>query len=182
VESVKEKEGRAKISWESGSMTMDIPSRKSIFFIIFIGVWLVMWGFGAAAAISTILQGRGSGPNAFMIFWLTGWTFGGIYALLLWLWNIFGNEIVTVNSLYLKISTGIGKLRYNRQYDMNQVKKLRVVSMPIRTWNQEDFMPFRSGRISFDYGMRTYRFATGIDEAEAAYIIDLFKSRGLIRE
>jgi hypothetical protein len=180
METVKAKKGRAKISWESGSLQMEIPSRKSIF-ILFLIVWLAGWAFGEISVGSNIMQKKSMGLNPFMIVWLIGWTVAGLFAFTILAWNLFGSEILTANSISLKISIGIGKLRYNRQYDMSQVNKMRVVPKPPVFMNQEEFMHFRSGRISFDYGMRTYRFASGIDEAEADYIIGLFKDRGLLR-
>ena len=76
---------------------------------------------------------------------------------------------------------GIGALRYSRQYHADQIKNIKVIPRSTVGGNREDLMPFRFGRISFDYGMRTYRFANGIDEAEAEYIIGLFKTEGFLK-
>ena len=35
----------------------------------------------------------------------------------------------------------------------------------------------RAGSISFDHGARTHRFAIGLDEAEAAMIVDYLRKR-----
>jgi len=39
-----------------------------------------------------------------------------------------------------------------------------------------------SGTIRFDYGLQTVKFAAGIDEAEAKFIVDKLKERHLLTE
>ena len=82
---------RSKVNQLGDRTEIIIPSRKRIFTTIFIGLWLIAWLFGMVL-VTTVLFGDYLGlninevnnstpqqpPNAFLIFWLCGWTIGGI--------------------------------------------------------------------------------------------------------
>jgi hypothetical protein len=38
---------------------------------------------------------------------------------------------------------------------------------------------FNSGRFAFDYELKTVKFASGIGEEEAVYLLKLFKKKGI---
>jgi hypothetical protein len=110
--------------------------------------------------------------------WLVLWTIGGLFATFVWLWNLAGKEIVTLDDEALAIRYAIGPAGWTRRFDRAEVRDLRV--------SQSASMDFRSafgwwlggsGTIAFDYGARTYRFARGIDEAEAKQVVAEFWRR-----
>jgi hypothetical protein len=38
---------------------------------------------------------------------------------------------------------------------------------------------FVGGRLAFDYELKTVKFASGIDEEEAGYLLDVFNKKGI---
>jgi hypothetical protein len=86
--------GKAKIENSIGSLKISIPSKKNWFALIFGTVWLGGWYFGFKSASSILLSGgeENIGANGFMLFWLIGWTVGGVAIISILLWGYFGQE------------------------------------------------------------------------------------------
>jgi hypothetical protein len=66
----------------------------------------------------------------------------------------------------------------SNEYDLPSVKNLRIA---FTLANTNLTIPAQSfgggGSIAFDYGAKTFRFGGGLDDAEAAHLIDVLKSR-----
>ncbi|MFL5739909.1 MAG: hypothetical protein ACJ75B_06805, partial [Flavisolibacter sp.] len=123
----------------------------------------------------------------FVLFWLIGWTVGGFFALRTFLWILHGKEIITVGSNSLQIDKKGLLLFKPKEYDLREVKNIRVQEDNIGFngifGRRNDFSAFNSGgTIRFDYGLQTVKFAGGMDEAEARFIIDKLKERRLITD
>lgn len=184
-------QGVATIQDNITNLQIIIPSRKNWFIIIFLGAWLCMWLMGevfVSAIVGRSFFGHGHNPaGLFIVFWLAAWTAGGFMAFRFFLWCIAGKEIVTVGQGTMRIEKKGGLFMKPKTYDLNEVKSIRV---------QDDvpdsmgpFGGFRSnglgrmysgGIIRFDYGLKTVKFAGGIDEAEAKYILEKLKARHLV--
>jgi hypothetical protein len=170
---------RSRIEEGSGGLRIVIPSRGNWFAFLFLTAWLGGWVFGEVAAISSLLgvgpmrgSRGGGGPGAFLAFWLLGWTVGGAVALYAWIWILAGREIVRLDGQTLAISREPIGLPRNREFDWGQIRNLRVsLSRDPRSALLEP------GTIAFDYGAKTYRFGNGLDEAEAAMLIDEVRQR-----
>ena len=69
-------------------------------------------------------------------------------------------------------------LPLRKEYDLQHVRNLRVVPFDASIWSGRDsFGGMRGGPLAFDYGAKTVRFGTGIDEAEARMILDSIRTR-----
>lgn len=153
---------------------IEIPSDKNVLALVFFSAWMVAWAAGERSAIRTVFgHGTPAGINLFMLGWLAMWTLGGVWVVRAILWMGFGREIVRVHHDELTLSSTIFGLGKSREYDLAQVKRLRVA--PDTT--QPNARAFRAmypagGLISFDYGAETVRFGGAIDEAEAALIVE----------
>jgi hypothetical protein len=139
------------------------------------------WCAGEFFAIRTLLEpSKNDNPvNLFMLIWLTGWTFGGFTVLRLILWNLWGREVVTIGNGRIKLDKK-GAIFYGaKSYDLNEAKDFRVFDdgnndSQFAFGNQRKNNPFTldtGGMIRFDYGLKTIKFAAGIDEAEAKFIL-----------
>lgn len=155
-----------------------IPSKGSWFKVLFLSVWLCGWAAGEVTVAATLLgllpSARGSpglGARAFLLFWLTLWTFGGAAAINVWVWNVCGKEIVLLDGTTLSLSRRPIPLPKDRRFDWAQVRALRVSPSPRRPNN------VYSGVVAFDYGAETVRFGDGLDEAEAQMVIDHLQTR-----
>jgi hypothetical protein len=160
-------------------LVINIPAAKNWFLILFIGFWLCGWAFGEVSVIRQLATGKAHGAGLFLIAWLGGWTVGGCFCISMWLWSVAGHEIVSLTPTSLAIRQDILGFGRSREYDLPSVKNLRIDDTPINSRSSEGFSlptPF-GGKIAFDYGAKTFRFGSGVGEAEASHLIELLKSR-----
>ena len=121
----------------------------------------------------------------FLIAWLGAWTVGGAFAIFMWLWNVFGKEVVLVNGLSLMTSRQIGNYGRTKEFALDQIRDLRASQPAFNPGNFSSGLQFwglGGGSIAFDYGARTYRFGTSLDEAEAKHIVRAIKARFKIQD
>jgi len=142
--------------------------------------------FGETSVSGNIFRGNFSGANAFEIFWLCGWTIGGIFALNMLLWNLIGKEIITVFPSAITIRRTGSIFFSNKTYDLNEAKHFRAEQNYYQNnyWGNRstnDFFGQNNGTIKFEYGLKTIKFGDGIDEAEANYILKQLRDKKLIQ-
>jgi hypothetical protein len=176
--------GRAVIREEASGVQIIIPQKWSaakVFIGLFLLAWLGGWVFGETSAIGS-LTGHitNSGSESFLLFWLIAWTIGGIAIICFLFWMLFRREIMTITSDILTIDDKVLGIGRTRRYSVLDIKNLRVVRQANSGYPYQTFSfatQFNQGVLAFDYGMRTIRFATGIDEAEGGYILDFIKKK-----
>ena len=182
--------GRSTILDNISDIQIIIPAKKNWFVIIFLGAWLCAWCGGEIGVLSFVIKGvvfRHQPGVLFILVWLVAWSVGGVFAFRFFLWSIKGKEIITVGQGTLMIDKRAALFFKPKTYDLNEVRSIRI---------QEDNSFYGSsgrrygsynalnagGTIRFDYGLQTVKFAAGIDEAEAKYIIQQLKDRRLLTE
>jgi len=163
-------------------LSFRIPPKRNIFIVGFLGLWLCGWVFGEIMGSATLFTQAVKEPAgaAFMLFWLCGWTVGGAFTLYVWLWQIKGCEVITISPTSLSIKREIFGYGPTKHYDVSEFRQFRVAPL---TYNPTDFrtgMAFwgiGGGTLAFDYGFKTFRFGSGIDEAEGRIILQTITSR-----
>jgi hypothetical protein len=155
-------------------LSASIPAWRNWFVVLFLCVWLSGWTFsGVSAGRSFVKPGD---DQLFEVLWLGGWLLGELFALSIITWQLAGKEEISISELRLvhRVSAfGIGR---TREFATAQVEDTRVKRQPIWPWfNQQSWVPpwFGTGygTLAFDYGAKTYLMGTGLEEAEAKYII-----------
>jgi len=154
-------------------LNITIPQAKgmarwgtSAFLLFWLGGWALGEGFAIWALIGTFSGGRTDGglPGfgaVFLLVWLAFWTFGGLAAGLKVIGLLFGRDEITATTDELTIhSRPIGR---PKQYIAHEVKDLRVDDT--------------TNSIKFDYGAKTVRFGSGLEEAELKQIAELLRAR-----
>ncbi len=168
-----------------GGLRIVIPARRRWFVTAFLLVWLCGWAFGEAAALWKVVTeapaiARNFGPSLFLIVWLLGWTVGGVFALTMAAWSVAGREVVSLSGATLAVrreAFGIGR---TSEYDSGAVRNVRVAAQP---YDPSDFRSglrfwgLGGGPIAFDYGAATHRFGAGVEEAEAAELVQALRDR-----
>jgi len=180
-------QGNATIEDNFSNLKVTIPARRNGAVIAFLIIWLCGWCLGeftVLGAITGIL--KGSTPSPFLSVWLVGWTVGGFFAFNVLIWNLKGKEIITVETDTLTIEKKATLFFKPKSYDLNEVKNIRVdETVPDNGFLQRRnaMEAFTStGVIRFDYGMRTVKFAGGVDAAEAKFILQKLNERHLLSE
>ena len=181
-------QGRATIQDDVTHVQITIPAKKNWFVIIFMCVWLCGWLMGEVSVLGMGIFGAGKNPaSLFLLVWLVAWTFGGLFAMRGLLWNLRGKEIITVGQGILGIEKKGAPFFKAKEYDLNQVKNFRVQETNDysgafgRRYDSAGAFG-QGGTLKFDYGLKTVRFGSGLDEAEARYIIQQLESRRLLTE
>jgi len=170
---------RATISEEPDGLRVVIPARRSWPAVGFLFVWLCGWAVGwIAVPIATLLN---PGPIiAFMLIWWVFWTIGGGFAMYALLWQLRGFEIISARSDALITRKEVFGRGRAHQFDMAHVRDLRASAGSVGPWDWGASMQWwgmGGGPIAFDYGAKTYRVGSPLDEAEAKQIVARVKER-----
>ena len=168
---------RSTMAEENGLVRVRIPARRNWFVVAFLAVWLCGWLIGEIVALRSALWPRGDvhGPPAVVPwFWIAAWTAGGAFAVYNWVWSAFGREVAELDGRVLIVRREPIGLPFRREYDLLHVRNLRVVPFDASIWSRDSM---RGGPLAFDYGAKTIRFGSGIDEAEARMILDSVRTR-----
>ncbi|WP_067141272.1 hypothetical protein [Oceanivirga salmonicida] len=175
--------GRAIIREYDDILEIKIPSRKKIFEIIFILFLVILWLIVEIFALSSFFSNSYSdlfAKNSISVK-LPSWTVGGVFIIYISIYKLFGYELITVENGNLKISKKAGLINRKREYKIIEIKNMAIIQNTL-PYNDEDFIPFENQKIKFDYGMKTIKFASDIDEAEAKMILEKLKRNHNFRE
>lgn len=161
---------RYTIQDDFATLRITVPTRRNWVLMLFLGVWLTGWAAGEIIVGALFVRGilallRGQTPDIgvgagllFMGIWLTFWTVGGGFALVTWLWNLAGKEIITLDGNALTIRKAVWGVGPAKRYDFAYVDRLRV--------SADSQGPWAEG-LAFDYGADMIRFGRGLSPAEA---------------
>ena len=173
--------GRAVIENHGTGLRITIPARTELFTTGFLGIWLIAWAFGEIFVPYSFLIGLSDKPvpasaKLFVLVCLAGWTLGGLYALSIFLWNVAGKEIIELTSTSLKRRKQIPIFSRSKEYAVACITGLRTAPQAQLSWPLSlnmNMIPlgFRDGTIAFDYGRDTHHLGSGLDEADARYVI-----------
>ncbi|MEZ5979031.1 MAG: hypothetical protein R3F34_12515 [Planctomycetota bacterium] len=159
------------------------PTRLRHFQFAFHTVWLAGWTLGGVMVGAQLLP-RFTGPegpdvsSAFLVVWLCAWLLGECNVILGLAWQLVGRERVVIDASRVLVRREIGILGRSKAYELESVRDLRVSSDAARS--RSSSLPWsQSGTIAFDYGAKTVRFGSDIDEAEARAIVGVLRERGV---
>lgn len=119
--------------------------------------------------------------------WVTGWTIGGFFAVRTLVWNLAGKEIISIRNGEINISKKAALFSKPKTYALSDAKNFRVLenaNADLTLWGtsrtRNSFSWDTGGTIGFDYGMKTIKFAGGIEEAEGYHILKKLREKKLI--
>ena len=178
--------GRSIITRTPRGLAIGIPSKRHWFVILFSCFWLCGWLMGELFAISSLMDAFSEPPFSFFILlWLIIWTFGGALVSYMVIWQVFGRELITIEGkvfTYQRMFLGFGR---SRSFDIGEMKNIAIhtvskkekarLSPNSHTNAIEVPWGMQSGKIKFDYGLKTLYFASEVDKAEAAHLLQVLK-------
>jgi hypothetical protein len=159
-------------------LTLEIPTPRSPVWSVVLGVFLALWLGSRLFFVPVLVQGLGlftSGLGGFLLlfgnfpnlaFFVALW----LLAAYIWARMTFGTETLHVTAHTLEVRTR--RLWFERavKHDAGQVRRLRVLPVNVPTWL--NVLIGGVPTLAFDYGSRTVRFGRGLDEAEAAQVLE----------
>lgn len=179
-------DSRITIADTAEGLRIVMPCRRSLFVIGFLAFWICGWGVAEFMVAKQVVTGDAPPDGElFMLVWLGVWTLGGGVAIYAWLWQLMGKEMVVMRGQTFKIRLDIGGFGLDKEYDLVQMRDLRVgpiVLSPVNVSSSLQLWGVGGGVIAFDYAGRTYRFGAGLDEAEAKQVMAAIKQRYRIQE
>ena len=101
-------------------------------------------------------------------------------AILVWLWNNRGREVIRIGDSELKRSREYGLFSRSKIYQTKQISNLRVSDLSPTSLEMGGGMEFgglSGGTITFDYEPGIAKIGLGLDEAEARHIIQIISAR-----
>ena len=172
--------GKAKIRSSARGVEISIPSKKNWFALIFGVVWLGGWYFALKNTLVAFVfnNDRSGGMDGFIAFWLLCWIIGGVLIIGLLLWGFFGKEILRIENDKIILNKNVFGVGKKRKLKRSGVKNIRFNKVEINYFsgrNNWAIWGVGEGKIKFDYGMKTYSLASGVDDAEAEYLIEMIK-------
>jgi hypothetical protein len=183
-------QGRAIINEEFDYLEIICPAKRITFVFGFLAIWLCGWFFGEFTAIASLISNKGPDANdSFMLFWLCGWTVGGAFALRIFWWMLMGKEIVKAGQGTITITKKGAFFIKPKTYNLNDAKNFRIQVTDdnyCSGWgsrgSKNGLDIANAGTIRFDYGMQTIKFAEGVDEAEAGYLLQRLKAKKILTD
>src|SRR5262245_31140426 len=167
---------RVKITDGGVRLTIEIPTKRNWFVILFLGFWLCGWAVGELMLPTKLLTG--SAPRAattFMLAWLGAWTLGGAAAITIFLWMLAGRETISVTQDALSVRRHVYALGLTRTYALQHLSRLRLETHAYNMFDPQMMFAFYGiggGRVAFDYGSSTVRFGNRIEEPDALRILE----------
>lgn len=169
--------GRAIIEDSGMGMRITIPAAPSFQNTTWLVLSLLAWAGGEVFVLWHLFD---ESPDPlfgtfFMLVWLAMWTLGGIRMIDGLLWNLAGQEVIELSSTALKRRKRLPVFRRSKEYSVANISGLRPAALadqpsPSKRQNMST-LSFKDGTIAFDYGRDTHLLATGLDEADAQYVI-----------
>jgi len=99
---------------------------------------------------------------------------------------MWGKEIITVGQGLLTLATTGSLFGKPKSYGLQDVRYLRVQNPAYGEAEAAKRFtltnPKGTGTIRFDYGLQTVDFGSGIDEAEASYLLALLRKKHLLTD
>jgi hypothetical protein len=166
--------GRARVERRTEGLRIEIPAKREWFLIGFLLLWV---GFIAAAFIGELASDPDSDAIAGVVIGALFWCLGA--GLLGWI--LIGREIVTATGRELVVERRAGPFRSEKRFDRERIERLRLDAYEgAGSFFKRTFSPkaglevygFGGGSIVFDYGARTHRFGSKLDEAESRQLAE----------
>jgi hypothetical protein len=173
-------EPRVTIEGGPEGLEIVIPTSRSLFLVVFLGVWLVGWAMGEVHALAEAVSGRMDLPGPVLLFWLLLWTAAGLAALYIWLWRLAGKERILMGASTLRVKQDILGFGRTRVYELRKIRRLRVVPRPAGSANRDAtarISGLAGGAIEFEYENRAIQFGFAIDETAARTIVQRMTQR-----
>jgi hypothetical protein len=165
------------IDGSGATETIRIKARRQIFALLFLPVWLAGWTAGGIAAITQMIKAF----QPFLLIWLCFWVVAWIAVVGTLAWMLFGVETLSVVDRNLEVGIEIGPWKRVKTYDGSQISGLRSASQNFPFASFRFSVPFlrgaQFGAVQFNYGARTVRRASGLDEAEGEMIVERLAKR-----
>ena len=156
---------RAEIQEQDDTLEITISKRRNWFAVIMQTFSLIFWTLLTVYFVNGTV-GDPSNLPVLLFFLLTFGSFT-VFMFYLFLYVTFGEEKLVFTGNSISIALILLKFKRKRIYNLLYLSRLRVLQI-----TESSFSTGNWPSLAFDYGSRTVRFGRGMDEAEAAQILE----------
>jgi hypothetical protein len=180
--------GRAVFQETISGLDIIIPAKRNYFVMFFLMFWGAGWLMGEFTAIALMIRADNSFERWMMPIWLIPWSIAGFFVIRIVLWMLIGKEVLRFERGNLTVSKRNGLLIKPKTFDLREMRHIRVAetgdNFPGMAMQKGMWLGSvgNRGAIKFDYGLKTVRVGENIDEAEARFIINTLRVKGILTE
>jgi len=159
-----------------------LPSKKNVFYFLFVGFWFYLWGYLFYGLSSIRIEANKTVETGSFFFYISiclsffflALLAMGIFGVSRVGWLLAGKEVIETTPQTLTITRQIYRWKKSKEYSAEKIRGLRT-----NTQSLSMFLPERrvkrflggGGMIAFDYEAKTFTFGLNINETEAKQII-----------
>ena len=163
---------RSRIQELGDQLIVHFRPRRSWGTLAFLAFWLTFWTAGGIAAFTQLLHGD-LGAGLFILLWLCFWAFGEATVAGIIAWQLFGRELLLVSPEQLEVRKQIGPFTKTKRYEVPLVRDLEAA----RARGDEDERPRKDFCLAFEYDDKPVRVGEGMSEREAEQIAATISAR-----
>lgn len=174
---------KARVEHVMDNLAITIPSKKNWLALILGTLWIASWSSGLKFVLSIfseagLTEADGS-FGIFMLVWISAWVLGGLGVSLLLLWGYFGEERLEFSTQKLYFEKTVFGLGIKKELALAEVQNFRQERTQAGWFrsNRWSYWGLGPGNIKFDYGLKTFSFGLAVDDAEAKYLVGLFREK-----
>ena len=153
-------------------LVVSFRPRRAWFELAFLSFWLTLWSGGGLMAM-TQLGHVGPGGTLFFLIWLTGWAFGECFVAGVIAWQFVGRTLLTVTADILEIRWEIRRLARTKQYELVSVEEISAAQVPA----DEDERPRSDFGLRIEANDETLHIGERLTASEAEYVASTVTSR-----
>jgi len=153
-------------------LVVSFRPRRAWFELAFLSFWLTLWSGGGLMAM-TQLGHVGPGGTLFFLIWLTGWAFGECFVAGVIAWQFVGRTLLTVTADILEIRWEIRRLARTKQYELVSVEEISAAQVPA----DEDEKPRSDFGLRIEANDETLHIGERLTASEAEYVASTVTSR-----
>jgi hypothetical protein len=151
-----------------GSLTIELPIRRSKGTALFLGFWLCGWAVGEIAGVLSLFgalfgsrQFLSNASALFMVVWLTGWTVGGIMTFWAMGFHLSAREVLTFYGDWLTIDRRWLWTWRRQRHLLNQIRGFRFAK---GSWSMNHEM---NTMLAFEADGKTVRLGRNLGDEDA---------------
>lgn len=167
-------DSQLKINFGASEFTATVRLSKNIFLLSFLTIWWLPWTLLGGYISFRMILSRGLHDLSETVVWLLLWLAGVLYVAYVWLWNMFGEEVITGNREKLVVAWDIFGKGDSKSFPMAAISGLRINVDPPSFWSQEASnkrMGLAGDSIFFEFDHKTYKFGRRLAYSEASKIV-----------
>lgn len=153
-------------------LVVSFRPRRAWFDLAFLSFWLTGWSFGGLMAM-TQLGHVGPGGTLFFLIWLTGWAFGECFVAGVIAWQFVGRTLLTVTADMLEIRWEIRRLARTKRYALASVEDVAAATVPA----DEDEKPRKDFGLRIDANGELLHVGERLTASQAEYAASIVSSR-----